>query len=120
MTLAFKAKFVGCADAIDGEILQVSFDTKSDGEDEDERRTPYVLISRNFEFPDPATIEWHDGNDYDGGAMILSMVLARDRVVIKLGRDLDIEVALSIGDRRFSELGSYLRKMLDDGVFVAG
>jgi len=40
MTLAFKAKFVGCADAIGGEIMQVSFDTKSEGEDEDERRTP--------------------------------------------------------------------------------
>jgi hypothetical protein len=40
MTLAFKAKFVACADAIGGEIMQVSFDTKSEREDEDERRTP--------------------------------------------------------------------------------
>ena len=120
MTLAFKAKFVGCADAIDGEILQVSFDTKSEGQDEGERRTPCVIISRSFEFPGPATIEWRDGNDYDGGATILSMVLARDRVVIRLDRDLHIDVALSIGNRRFAELGSYLRKMLDDGVFVAG
>jgi hypothetical protein len=119
MTLAFKAKFVACADAIGGEIMQVSFDTKSEGEDEDERRTPYVLISRNFELPGSATIEWHDGNDYDGGATILSLVLARDRVVIELDRDLDIDVALHISHRRFTELGSYLRRMLDDGVLVA-
>jgi hypothetical protein len=118
MTLAFKARSVSCADAIDGEILQVTFDTKPGSEDEDERSTPYVLISCNFEFPDPATIEWHDGGDYAGGAEIVSMVLTRDRVLIKLDRDLVIDVSFSISDRRFAKLRSHLRRMLDDGVFV--
>jgi hypothetical protein len=119
MTLAFRAKFVSCADAIDGEILQVSFDTKPQSEDEDERSTPYVLLSRNFEFPDSATIEWHDGADYDGGAEIISLALTRDRVLVKLDRDLDIDVNICLSDRRFAQLRSYLRRMLDDGVFVA-
>ena len=73
MTLAFRAKSVRCADAIDGEILQVCFDTMPASANEDERDTPYVLMSQNFEFPGPATIEWHDGSDYDGGAEIASV-----------------------------------------------
>jgi hypothetical protein len=119
MTLAFKARFVRCADAIDGEILQVTFDTKAESEDEDDRTTPYVLVSQNFEFPGPATIEWHDGGDYDGGAEIKSMVLTRDRVLINLDCGLDINVTFSIADRRFAKLSSYLRRMLDDGVFIS-
>ena len=119
MTLAFKAKFVRCADAIDGEILQVTFDTAGQSEDEDERTTPCVLLSQNFEFPGPATIDWHDGSDYNGGSEIRSVVLTRDRVLINLDCGLDIDVKLSIADSRFAKLSSYLRKMLDDGVFIS-
>ncbi len=61
MALAFEAKCVDCADAMDGEILQVSFDTVLEGYDEEDRSTPYFRISPDFEFPDPATVEWHDG-----------------------------------------------------------
>ena len=119
MTLAFRAKSVRCADAIGGEILQVCFDTMLASCDEEERDTPYVLISQNFEFPGPATIEWHDGSDYQGGANIVSVRLARDRALIKLTCNWEIDVSFSIGDRRFAQLRSYLRRMLDDGVLVA-
>ncbi len=85
MTLAFEAKCVDCADAIDGEILQLSFDTVPEGYDEEERRTPNFRISRDFEFPDPATVEWHDGRDYDGGAEILSGTLSRGRISTSFG-----------------------------------
>jgi len=39
-TLAFDAKFVGCADAIGGQILQVTFNTVPASHNEDERCTP--------------------------------------------------------------------------------
>src|SRR6266700_750886 len=100
MTLAFEAKFVDCRDAIGGEILQVSFDTVSASHDEDERSTPYVLISRNFEFPGPARVEWHDGEDHDGGAEITSLSLQRKRVSVKLDRDLELEMAFHIPDKK--------------------
>ena len=119
MTLAFKARSVSCADAIGGDILQVTFDTKPRNEDENGRSTPYVLVSRNFEFPDSATIEWHDGSDYNGGAEIISLALTRDRVLIKLDRDLDVDVSFSLSDRRYAQLSSYLRRMLDEDVFIA-
>ncbi|MEA3212444.1 MAG: hypothetical protein QOE70_5501 [Chthoniobacter sp.] len=119
MTLAFRAKYVSCADAIGGEILQVCFDTVRESEDITERSTPYVLISRNFEFPDSPTIEWHDGTDCDGGAEIASLTLTRDRASMKLDRDLDIDVSFCIGDRGFGKLKTYLRRMLDAAVFSA-
>src|SRR6266511_4023311 len=101
MKLAFEAKFVDCCDAIGGEILQLSFDTVPSNHDADERCTPYVLISRNFEFPDSATVEWHNGKDYDVGAEITSVSLKRDRVSIKLDRELGFEVAFHLHDRKF-------------------
>lgn len=119
MTLAFHAKFVSCADAIGGEILQVSFDTVPASSEEIEQRTPYVLISRNFEFPGPATIEWHDGNDYDGGAEIISMTLQRDRVSIILDQELDIDVTFRLPDKRFAKLTSFLKSMIGDRVCLA-
>jgi hypothetical protein len=118
MTLDFEAKFVDCADAIGGEILQVSFDTVPPSHDKDERCTPYVLISRNFEFPDSATVEWHDGKDYDGGAEITSVSLKRDRISIKLDRDLGFEVAFRLHDRKFARLRSFLRRMIDDRICI--
>ena len=57
MTLVFDATRIDFADALGGEILQVNFDTAPEDQDEAQRSTPYVLISRNFEFPDSATIE---------------------------------------------------------------
>ena|SRR5919109_2337203 len=120
MTLAFEAKFVDCCDAIGGEILQVSFDTVSPNDDEDERSTPYVLISRNFEFRGSASVEWHDGQDYDGGAEITSMFLQRNRVSIKLDRDLELDVAFRVPDKKFVKLKSFLRRMIDDRVYITG
>ena len=57
MTIAFEAKYVDCGDAIDGEILQVTFDSVAESEDWKNRRDPYVLIGQNFEFPGTPTIE---------------------------------------------------------------
>ena len=120
MTLAFDAPVVRCADAIDGQILQVTFDTVPESHDEEERSTPYVLISRNFESPDSATIEWHDGHAYDGGAEIVSITLGRSRVSIKVDRDLDLEVSFRLPDTRFVEMKSILRRMMDDRIRFTG
>ncbi len=119
MTLAFHAKFVSCTDAIGGEILQVSFDTVPTTQEESERSSPCVLISRNFEFADSATIEWHDGKDYDGGAEIISITLRRDRVSIVLERESDVDVTFRIPDKQFAKLTSFLRRMIDDRVCLS-
>jgi len=119
MKLSFEAKFVNCLDAIGGEILQVSFDTLPPPMSEAERRTPLILISKNFEFPDPATVEWHDGTDYDGGAEIVEMLLGRKRVSARLNRDLEIDVTFRISDKKFATLSSYLKRMLGKRVAIS-
>ena len=101
------------------EILQVCFETQRQSGDETKRSTPYVLVSRNFEFSGPVTIDWHDGINYDGGAEIVSLTLTRDRASMKLDRGLDIEVSFCVGERRFKKLNAYLRRMLDETVFSA-
>jgi len=113
MRLAFQAKRVECTDAIGGDLLQITFDTMPSDRDEDERETPYVLISRLFEFPDTATIEWHDGQDYDGGAEIVSVALSRSRVCIHLEQSLEIDVAFSVSDKKYTKLISFLKAMVD-------
>ena len=109
MTLAFKASSVSCSSAIGGEILQVCFDTMPESKDEDERGTPYVLISRNFEFPGSATVEWHDGSDYDGGAEIVNELLKYeliDEMII-----FTIPILLGAGTRLFQ--GDYPEQKLE-------
>ena len=114
MKLAFQAKYVDCADAIDGDILQVTFDTIPPDREEEGRETPYVLISRLFEFPGTATIEWHDGRDYYGGAEIVSVALSRSRLLIHLDQGLELDVAFSVTDKKYTKLISFLKPMVDD------
>jgi len=119
MRLSFEAKYVDCVDAIDGEILQVTFATLPPSHDDVERRSPYVLISRNFEFPGTATVEWHDGIDCDGGRAITEMILRRERVTAGIGRKLELDVTFRISDKKFAKLKSYLESMLGKRFVIA-
>lgn len=118
MTLAFDATRIDCTDALGGEILQVSFDTAPEDQDENQRSTPYILISRNFEFPGSATIEWYDGHYYDGGAEIVTVTLRRTRIAIRVDRELDFEVTFHLPDKKFTKLTSFLRKIMDDRISI--
>ena len=119
MTLVFDATRIDCAGALGGEILQVNFDTAPEDQDEAQRSTPYVIISRNFEFPGSAAIEWHDGHDYDGGAEILAVTLKRARITLCVNRKLNFEVTFHLPDKKFKKLTSFLRKMMDDRISIA-
>jgi len=118
MTLAFDATRIDCTDALEGDILQVSFDTAPDDQDESQRSTPYILISRNLEFSDSATIEWYDGHDYDVGAEIVSVTLRRTSIKIRVYRELDFEVTFHLPDNKFTKLTSFLRRMMDGRICI--
>lgn len=119
MSVAFEAKYIDCSDAIDGEILQVIFDTVPATQDEEQRRTPYVLISRNFEFPGPGTVEWYDGEDFDACVGVISVTLKRGHISIKLERGLELAVKFHLSDKQFAELTSFLRRMIQDHLHFA-
>jgi len=114
MKLSFHAPYVKCTDAMDGEIVWVSFDTiLADNETaEDNRKTPYVGISRNFEFPGPAGIDWHDGNDCEGGGAIKSAVLEGNRIFIIVESGNTIEITFRLNHVQFKELEESLQPML--------
>lgn len=69
--IQFKAQQVEYNEAIDGEIVQISFD-EDPNQDPFNRKKCYVMISQNYELPGRATVEWHDGSKEDGGATIQS------------------------------------------------
>jgi hypothetical protein len=119
MTIVFDATRIDFADALGGEILQVNFNTAPEDQDEAQRSTPYVLISRNFEVSDSATIEWYDGHDYDGGAEILSVTLKRTRITLCVNRELNFEVTFHLPDKKFKKLTSFLRRIMDDRICFA-
>ena len=114
MNLSFEALYVDCSNAMDGEIQQAVFDTVRDDPDgaEYNRKSPYALISRNFEFPGEATIEWHDGNDNEGGDSINSALLESNRIFIVLDKEGTIEITFRLTDQQFEELKKYLWNML--------
>jgi hypothetical protein len=114
MNLSFYAPFVECTNALDREIQQVLFDTVNDDADdsEDRRQSPYVLIGQNFEFTGPAEIEWHDGEDYDGGATIQSAVLEPTCIHFSLDESRTIMVTFEIQTQQFQELQKYLKNIL--------
>jgi hypothetical protein len=114
MKLSFEAQFISCAEAVDGEIFQVTLDTLPSTFDEVERRSPYILISRNFAFTDPATVEWHDGSDYSGGGEIVELILRRERLSMTLDRGLEFDVVFRVTERKLAKLKSYLVKMLGE------
>ncbi len=112
MILRFKAAFVHIQSMLDGEILQVVFDTLKEETDEDSRKTPQVTISRNFEFPGGPKIEWHDGTDYDGGVALKSVNYDRDRVRIEAGGGTRIEIDISLTDHNCSDTQRIMKIML--------
>ena len=114
MNLSFKAPYVDCTNAMDWEIQQVVFDTINDNADDSEetRESPYVLISQNFEFPGPASIEWYDGEEYNGG-LINSVILKENQIQIDLDKDGRIEILFALNKTRFDELHKYLHNILN-------
>jgi hypothetical protein len=80
---------------------------------EQNRHSPYLLIARSFESDDDAaTVEWHDGIDYSGGAEIRSVLLKRDRMLVRLDCGMDVDVAFGLTDRKYARLVSFLRRIV--------
>ena len=83
-----------------------------------ESRALMLGFIQNFEFPGPASIEWYDGTQGDGGTDIVSLALRRDHVLIRFARDLEIDVSFRLDNAQFAELHSFLTRMLDEHVFT--
>ena len=115
-TVQFTATTIECSEAIDWEIVQVCFDTRPSSADEEDRTTPYVLISVNFEFDGQVQLEFHDGHDYDGD--ILSRIdLWRNRAVVLSRSQTKFDICFDLSNDAFAELREYLKVLLHSDCF---
>ena len=114
--IEFTAATVECSEAIDWEIVQVNFDTMDSGFDEENRTSPYLMISANFEFSSRVQIEYHDGEDYAGDSLD-RIQLWRRRVLAFSDRGHEFDIAFELSDDAFLELRQYLKVLLRTDCF---
>ena len=114
----FTAATVYCSEALDWEIVQVTFDTMDSDStfDEEDRTTPYLSISANFEFSDRVQIEYHDGKDYAGDSLN-RIELWRNRVFAISGRRCEFDIAFELSDEAFDELREFLKVLQNSDCF---
>ncbi len=95
-----------------GDYYQVLFKDLKD--DEDAEKT-YVLIQRQFEFPDGGVcyVESHD-EDYIGHAKVKRATLGRNRLLLELQRRraASIEVEFETSERNYLEIVRIMRIMI--------
>ncbi len=79
--------------------------------DEENRISPYLMISANFEFSNRIQVEFHDGKDY-AGDKLYRIELWRSRVVAISERGHEFNIAFEISDAAFAKLREYLKVLL--------
>ena len=102
---------VDCCEAIDWEIVRVTFDTEEPDFDEEDRTSPYLSVSANFEFGDEIQAEFHDGQTYHGD-QLRSIELWRDRVVAITVRGYEFDFDFDLTEDAFCQLREYLKVLL--------
>lgn len=89
----------------------MNFDTMDSDFDEENRTSPYLMISANFELSKRVQIEYHDGEDYAGDSLD-RIQLWRSRVLAFSGRGHEFDIAFELSDAAFSKLRQYLKVLL--------
>ena len=109
MNINFDAIKVEYSEAIDGEIVQVTFD-EDKTEHPFKRTKRYICISQNYEFPGKPTIEWHDGKGYDGGAEVLRCNLTNDAFELTTTNRLHFRIRHSCPNDVLVEIQKFLQR----------
>jgi hypothetical protein len=116
MHLEFYAQEVHYAEALDGDIIQASFQEYPDPEIDynkgDFKLPPPVkriFFSVNYEFP-PCSIhvEWCDGDDEDGGELIKEIELTNRSLKIVLKNNYSFNVSFKTDDITFQKIKLFL------------
>jgi hypothetical protein len=108
-TIAFKASEVLYNEAIDGGIVQVSFDEDPDQNSVNETKC-YLMLSRNYEFPGSPTVEWHDGKEYDGGSEVLEYKLTSEVFELITNDGLKFSIQHDCQEKIYVQIEKFLRR----------
>ena len=109
--IQFQAIDVSCGEAMDYEIVQVTFDSVKDDPEADyrERASPYLMLSVNFEFDDVVQLEFHDGQADDGGYRVTEIKLWRDRVRVVAEGGPEFDIGFQLSQTAFTRLRRFLK-----------
>jgi len=112
MRIKFTARDVSYAEAIDGEIIQVSFE--EDGDNDPIKPSKfYFHISVNYEFPPIIpSVEWFDGNESDGGANILNYKIDRNSLQLWLDNGMSFDIDFEIEEALFNDINKFITNLL--------
>jgi len=115
MHLIFNSQEVSYSEALGGDIVQVTFQEKPDPEyDYSKNNAPlpplmkYIMISVNYEFSSAKTVEWSDGDDFDGGGTIKELTLTKSLLKLNLANGFSCEVSFTVNEATFKNIKSFL------------
>ena len=114
MRINFDAIKVEYNEAIDGEIVQVTFD-EDDTEDPFKRTKRYICISQNYEFPGKPAIELHDGKDYDGGSEVLNCSLTNNIFELETTNGLRFRIHHNCSNEVLVNIQKFLQREFGNG-----
>jgi hypothetical protein len=113
-TINFIATEVEYTEAIDGEIVQVSFDEDPD-QDPFSRTKCYLLVSQNYEFSGKPTLEWHDGRTDDGGAEVANYKFSKGLFELKTANNIKFEIQHNCKEETFIKIQQFLYREFGNG-----
>ncbi|MEI6066363.1 MAG: hypothetical protein WCP96_03430 [Methylococcaceae bacterium] len=104
------------AEALGGDIVQISFEENPD-DDPLNPTSCSLCLAINYEFP-PSRInfEWCDGNDYEGGVEAIKYSISNSEFIVWLDTDVSIKVNFSTNTSSYKKIVSLLRKELGESV----
>ena len=117
MHLSYEANKVSYNEAIDGEIVKALFEEKSSSDSDDPFDTTaiYFLASINYEFPPYSpSIEWGDGEKFDGGAKVLKYVLERESLQLWLDNGLSFDIKHKTSEKTSSKIKYFFARVFKE------
>jgi hypothetical protein len=112
MHIEFTARNVSYNEAVDGEIVQVSFE--EDGDDDPIEPSKYYFhISVNYEFPPILpSLEWFDGSKCDGGGNIIKYKLNRNSLQLWLDNGMSFDMHFEIKEVMLNDINEFITNVL--------
>jgi len=115
MHLAFNSLEVEYSEALDGDIVQVTFQENPEPDiDYSKKDSPlpspmkYISISANYEFSPNKAVEWCDGEEFDGGGDIRELTLTKSLLELVLVNGVSFAVSFNINETTFQNIKSFL------------
>ena len=108
MNIIFEAKEVTYNEAIGGDLVQVYFN-QEDNDDLLDNPLKYLLLSINYEFPPyEPSIEWYDGDEFNGGGKIIGYNFQIDGLKMQLDNGLRFDISFKFEKVLYNKIHKFI------------